>query len=128
MRGAYAPLIELANVNRVRPRYGGNLPLTAPHPPPKAAEHPAVFTLPEFRVAGGGAGMAESTIGERIRELRRPTFTQTDLAAAADVSVDGVTSKNRSHLRGGCGYRSIRGTCRCQPQPPERASCATAAG
>jgi transcriptional regulator with XRE-family HTH domain len=33
--------------------------------------------------------MVESSmIGERIRELRRPTFTQTDLAAAADVSVD----------------------------------------
>jgi len=32
--------------------------------------------------------MAEPTIGERIRELRRPTFTQHDLAAAADVSVD----------------------------------------
>ncbi|MCA1676508.1 MAG: helix-turn-helix domain-containing protein [Actinobacteria bacterium] len=27
-------------------------------------------------------------IGERIRELRRPTFTQVDLAVAADVSVD----------------------------------------
>ncbi|MGH3837753.1 MAG: helix-turn-helix domain-containing protein [Pseudonocardiaceae bacterium] len=32
--------------------------------------------------------MTEPTIGERIRTLRRPTFTQTDLAAAADVSVD----------------------------------------
>ncbi|MGH3692557.1 MAG: helix-turn-helix domain-containing protein [Pseudonocardiaceae bacterium] len=32
--------------------------------------------------------MAESIIGERIRELRRGTFTQHDLAAAADVSVD----------------------------------------
>jgi transcriptional regulator with XRE-family HTH domain len=28
------------------------------------------------------------TIGERIRALRKPTFTQHDLAAAADVSVD----------------------------------------
>ncbi len=28
------------------------------------------------------------TIGERIRTLRKPTFTQHDLAAAADVSVD----------------------------------------
>ncbi|MGH3790086.1 MAG: helix-turn-helix domain-containing protein [Pseudonocardiaceae bacterium] len=35
---------------------------------------------------GGVQGMAE--IGERIRELRRGTFTQNDLAAAADVSVD----------------------------------------
>lgn len=32
--------------------------------------------------------MAEPTIGERIRELRRPTYTQHDLAVAADVSVD----------------------------------------
>jgi transcriptional regulator with XRE-family HTH domain len=32
--------------------------------------------------------MAELTIGERIRELRRPSYTQQDLAAAADVSVD----------------------------------------
>jgi hypothetical protein len=32
--------------------------------------------------------MAESTIGERIRELRRGIFTQTDLAAAADVCVE----------------------------------------
>ncbi len=32
--------------------------------------------------------MTELTIGERIRELRRGTFTQHDLAAAADVSVD----------------------------------------
>jgi transcriptional regulator with XRE-family HTH domain len=32
--------------------------------------------------------MPVPTIGERIRELRRPTYTQTDLAAAADVSVD----------------------------------------
>ncbi|MGH3799569.1 MAG: helix-turn-helix domain-containing protein [Pseudonocardiaceae bacterium] len=32
--------------------------------------------------------MAEPTIGERLRELRRPAFTQHDLAAAADVSVD----------------------------------------
>lgn len=32
--------------------------------------------------------MAERTIGERIQELRRPTFTQHDLAVAADVSVD----------------------------------------
>jgi transcriptional regulator with XRE-family HTH domain len=32
--------------------------------------------------------MAELTIGERIRELRRGIFTQHDLAAAADVSVD----------------------------------------
>ncbi|MGH3803585.1 MAG: helix-turn-helix domain-containing protein, partial [Pseudonocardiaceae bacterium] len=31
--------------------------------------------------------MAEPTIGERLRELRRPAFTQHDLAAAADVSV-----------------------------------------
>jgi transcriptional regulator with XRE-family HTH domain len=30
----------------------------------------------------------EPTIGERIRKLRRGIFTQTDLAAAADVSVD----------------------------------------
>jgi transcriptional regulator with XRE-family HTH domain len=30
----------------------------------------------------------EPTIGERIRELRRGIFTQTDLAAAADVSVE----------------------------------------
>jgi transcriptional regulator with XRE-family HTH domain len=30
----------------------------------------------------------EPTIGERIRELRRGIYTQTDLAAAADVSVD----------------------------------------
>ncbi|MGH3870321.1 MAG: helix-turn-helix domain-containing protein [Pseudonocardiaceae bacterium] len=32
--------------------------------------------------------MTDPTIGERIRALRRPTYTQTDLAAAADVSVD----------------------------------------
>jgi transcriptional regulator with XRE-family HTH domain len=32
--------------------------------------------------------MAESTIGERIRALRTPTYTQDDLAAAAGVSVD----------------------------------------
>jgi transcriptional regulator with XRE-family HTH domain len=32
--------------------------------------------------------MAEPMIGERIRELRRPTYTQHDLAAAADVSVE----------------------------------------
>ncbi|MGH3810870.1 MAG: helix-turn-helix domain-containing protein [Pseudonocardiaceae bacterium] len=32
--------------------------------------------------------MAEPTIGERIRALRRRTYTQHDLAAAADVSVD----------------------------------------
>ncbi|MCA1703230.1 MAG: helix-turn-helix domain-containing protein, partial [Actinobacteria bacterium] len=31
---------------------------------------------------------AEPTIGERIGELRRPTYTQVDLAVAADVSVD----------------------------------------
>ncbi|MGH4002314.1 MAG: helix-turn-helix domain-containing protein, partial [Pseudonocardiaceae bacterium] len=34
------------------------------------------------------SGMAEPTIGKRIRELRRPRFTQVDLAVAADVSVD----------------------------------------
>ncbi|MGH3942946.1 MAG: helix-turn-helix domain-containing protein [Pseudonocardiaceae bacterium] len=32
--------------------------------------------------------MTEPTIGERIRELRRPLYTQVDLAVAADVSVD----------------------------------------
>jgi transcriptional regulator with XRE-family HTH domain len=32
--------------------------------------------------------MTELTSGERIRALRKPTFTQHDLAAAADVSVD----------------------------------------
>ncbi|MGH3856290.1 MAG: helix-turn-helix domain-containing protein [Pseudonocardiaceae bacterium] len=32
--------------------------------------------------------MPRPIIGERIRELRKPTFTQHDLAAAADVSVD----------------------------------------
>ncbi len=32
--------------------------------------------------------MSELTIGDRIRELRRGIFTQNDLAAAADVSVD----------------------------------------
>jgi transcriptional regulator with XRE-family HTH domain len=32
--------------------------------------------------------MVESMIGERLRELRRGIFTQHDLAAAADVSVD----------------------------------------
>ncbi|MGH3872323.1 MAG: helix-turn-helix domain-containing protein [Pseudonocardiaceae bacterium] len=32
--------------------------------------------------------MTELTIGDRIRELRRGIFTQNDLAAAADVSVD----------------------------------------
>ncbi|MGH3914887.1 MAG: helix-turn-helix domain-containing protein [Pseudonocardiaceae bacterium] len=32
--------------------------------------------------------MAEPTIGERIRELRHPRYTQVDLAVAADVSVD----------------------------------------
>ncbi|HKR52206.1 MAG TPA: helix-turn-helix domain-containing protein [Pseudonocardiaceae bacterium] len=31
--------------------------------------------------------MADSTIGERIRELRQGIFTQHDLAVAADVSV-----------------------------------------
>jgi transcriptional regulator with XRE-family HTH domain len=36
----------------------------------------------------GVQGMVESTIGERLRELRRGIFTQHDLAAAADVSVD----------------------------------------
>ncbi len=32
--------------------------------------------------------MAESTIGERIRALRTPAYTQDDLAAAAQISVD----------------------------------------
>jgi transcriptional regulator with XRE-family HTH domain len=32
--------------------------------------------------------MAESTIGERIRALRKPAYTQDSLAAAAEVSVD----------------------------------------
>lgn len=32
--------------------------------------------------------MSNRTIGDRIRELRRPTYTQVDLAVAADVSVD----------------------------------------
>jgi hypothetical protein len=32
--------------------------------------------------------MAESMIGERIRALRVPVYTQDDLAVAADVSVD----------------------------------------
>jgi transcriptional regulator with XRE-family HTH domain len=32
--------------------------------------------------------MAEPTIGERIRALRKPTYTQDDLAAAAEISVD----------------------------------------
>lgn len=32
--------------------------------------------------------MAEPTIGKRIRELRRPRYTQVDLAVAADISVD----------------------------------------
>ncbi|MGQ0776277.1 MAG: helix-turn-helix domain-containing protein [Pseudonocardiales bacterium] len=32
--------------------------------------------------------MVEPTIGERLRELRRPAYTQVDLAVAADVSVD----------------------------------------
>ncbi|MGH3929332.1 MAG: helix-turn-helix domain-containing protein [Pseudonocardiaceae bacterium] len=32
--------------------------------------------------------MAEPAIGQRIRELRHPRFTQIDLAVAADVSVD----------------------------------------
>ncbi|MGH3821720.1 MAG: helix-turn-helix domain-containing protein [Pseudonocardiaceae bacterium] len=32
--------------------------------------------------------MTELTIRDRIRELRRGIFTQNDLAAAADVSVD----------------------------------------
>lgn len=32
--------------------------------------------------------MTDPTIGERIRELRRPTYTQHDLAVAAEVSVD----------------------------------------
>lgn len=32
--------------------------------------------------------MAEPTIGERLRDLRRPLYTQLDLAVAADVSVD----------------------------------------
>lgn len=32
--------------------------------------------------------MGEPTIGARIRDLRRPTYTQHDLAAAAEVSVD----------------------------------------
>ncbi len=32
--------------------------------------------------------MTEPTIGERLRELRRGIFTQHDLAAAADVSID----------------------------------------
>ena len=32
--------------------------------------------------------VAEPTIGERIRELRDPRYTQVDLAVAADVSVD----------------------------------------
>ncbi|MGH3882268.1 MAG: helix-turn-helix domain-containing protein [Pseudonocardiaceae bacterium] len=43
--------------------------------------------------------MAEPTIGERIRELRRPTYTQHDLAVAADVSVDVIRKleQNRRH-------------------------------
>ncbi|MGH3867774.1 MAG: helix-turn-helix domain-containing protein [Pseudonocardiaceae bacterium] len=32
--------------------------------------------------------MAEPTIGERIRALRKPAYTQDDLAAAAQISVD----------------------------------------
>jgi transcriptional regulator with XRE-family HTH domain len=32
--------------------------------------------------------MAEPAIGERIRELRHPRYTQVDLAVAADISVD----------------------------------------
>jgi len=32
--------------------------------------------------------MTEPTIGKRIRELRRPRYTQVDLAVAADISVD----------------------------------------
>ncbi|MGH3270544.1 MAG: helix-turn-helix domain-containing protein, partial [Trebonia sp.] len=32
--------------------------------------------------------MSKPIIGQRIRELRKPRFTQHDLAAAADVSVD----------------------------------------
>ncbi|MDQ3151904.1 MAG: helix-turn-helix domain-containing protein [Actinomycetota bacterium] len=31
---------------------------------------------------------AEPTIGERIRELRQPAYTQVELAVGADVSVD----------------------------------------
>jgi len=44
---------------------------------------PEGLTLQKVQV-----GMAETTIGERIRALRRGTYTQHDLAAAADVSVD----------------------------------------
>ena len=40
--------------------------------------------------------MAELTIGERIRELRRGIFTQHDLAAAADVSVDVIRNLSRA--------------------------------
>ena len=38
--------------------------------------------------------MAELTIGARIRDLRRPTYTQHDLAAAADVHMS-VSSSSR---------------------------------
>ncbi|MGH3934126.1 MAG: helix-turn-helix domain-containing protein [Pseudonocardiaceae bacterium] len=43
--------------------------------------------------------MAEPTIGERIRELRRGVFTQHDLAAAADVSVDVIRKLEQGRRR-----------------------------
>lgn len=43
--------------------------------------------------------MAEPTIGERIRDLRRPTYTQHDLAAAADVSVDVIRKLEQGRRR-----------------------------
>jgi DNA-binding XRE family transcriptional regulator len=55
---------------------------SSPSAVPWAAEHSAVFH------GFGGAQVDEPTIGERIRELRRGIYTQTDLAAAAGVSVD----------------------------------------
>lgn len=43
--------------------------------------------------------MAEPTIGERLRDLRRPTYTQHDLAAAADVSVDVIRKLEQGRRR-----------------------------
>jgi transcriptional regulator with XRE-family HTH domain len=40
--------------------------------------------------------MTEPTIGDRIRELRKPIYTQDDLAVAADVSVDVIRKLEQS--------------------------------
>jgi transcriptional regulator with XRE-family HTH domain len=43
--------------------------------------------------------MTEPTIGDRIRELRKPLYTQDDLAAAAEVSVDVIRKLEQGRRR-----------------------------